>query len=87
MTGRTEVIRALFAILAVVSLLMSPAYGQGLGKKGGGYRGPPVDDHPKIDEKAYKAALERIPAPKKEYDPWGIARPPNPATAGQKPGQ
>ena len=29
----------------------------------------------KVDEKAYKAALERIPEPKEKYDPWGVARP------------
>jgi hypothetical protein len=74
MIGGTKVIGTLVAILAVVSLLISPAYCQALGKKGGGYRGPPVEDHPKIDEKAYKAALERIPTPKQAYDPWGIAR-------------
>jgi hypothetical protein len=28
-----------------------------------------------VDEKAYKAALERIPEPKEKYDPWGVARP------------
>jgi hypothetical protein len=79
MIGTTEVIRVLFAILAAVSLLISPAHSQGLGKKGGGYRGPPADDHPKIDDKAYKAALERIPAPKQQYDPWGVARSSEPA--------
>ena len=34
---------------------------------------------PEIDEKAYKAALERIPEPKEKYDPWSGARPPEPA--------
>ena len=34
-----------------------------------------TDDRPKVDEKAYKAALERIPDPKEKYDPWGVARP------------
>jgi hypothetical protein len=31
---------------------------------------------PQVDEKAYKAALDRIPEPKEKYDPWGVARPP-----------
>ena len=31
---------------------------------------------PQVDEKAYKAALERIPEPKEKYDPWSGARPP-----------
>jgi hypothetical protein len=34
---------------------------------------------PEVDEKAYKAALERIPDPKEKYDPWGGARPTEPA--------
>jgi hypothetical protein len=84
MIGRTEVIRALFAILAVVALLIAPAHSQGFGKKGGGYRGPPADDRPKIDEKAYKAALERIPAPKQQYDPWGVARSSEPPKTAKK---
>ncbi len=33
----------------------------------------------KIDEKAYKAALERIPDSKEKYDPWGSMRPAEPA--------
>ena len=34
---------------------------------------------PPVDEKAYKAALERIPESKEKYDPWGVARPAEPA--------
>ena len=33
---------------------------------------------PVVDEKAYKAALERIPELKEKYDPWGVARPAEP---------
>ncbi len=33
----------------------------------------------KVDDAAYKAALERIPEPKEKYDPWGVARPAEPA--------
>ena len=33
---------------------------------------------PVVDEKAYKAALERIPESKEKYDPWGVARPAEP---------
>ena len=63
-------------ILAVVA---SPVLAQG--HRGGG----PKDDKatekkPKIDEKAYKAALDRIPEPKQKYDPWGITKPADPAT-------
>ena len=45
----------------------------------------PVENRPKIDEKAYKAALDRIPEPTQKYDPWGNARPAGQVTAGKKP--
>jgi len=38
----------------------------------------PQKKKPLYDEKAYKAALERIPEPKEKYDPWGVARPAEP---------
>jgi hypothetical protein len=37
------------------------------------------DDRPKVDEKAYKAALERIPEPKEKYDPWAVTKSAEPA--------
>jgi hypothetical protein len=83
MIGRTKAIKTLMATVTVLSCLILPAYPQGLGKKGGGYAGPPVDTHPKVDEKAYKAALDHIPAPKEKYDPWGIAHPPESAKTGK----
>jgi len=56
MINGTKAIKTLIIATAVISSLTLPAYPQGLGKKGGGYRGPPVDEHPKVDEKAYKAS-------------------------------
>ena len=60
-----------FTIAAVIlSVLAMPAHGQA--------RRPQTDekkvkdDRPKVDEKAYKAALERIPEPKEKYDPWAV---------------
>lgn len=80
-----------FAIAVAAAALLSPAHSQSIGQqqlqqgKGSGGRSPyPTDDHPKVDEKAYKAALDRIPVPDKKYDPWGIARPAEPAAAGKK---
>ena len=84
MIGGTKAIRVLIMTAAVISAFTAPAYCQGLGKKGGGYAGPPPENHPKIDEKAYKAALDRIPAPTKQYDPWGIARPSESASTVKK---
>ena len=84
MIGGTKAIGVLIVAATIVSGLAVPAYSQTWGKKGGGYAGPPVENHPKVDEKAYKAALDRIPTPDKKYDPWGIARSPEPANDGKK---
>ncbi|WP_454626526.1 hypothetical protein [Bradyrhizobium cenepequi] len=72
-----------FTVAAAVLVLMAmPAHAQMGGKRhqgGGGGPGSKQDSTPKVDEKAYKAALERIPEPKEKYDPWGVARPTEPA--------
>lgn len=44
-------------------------------------------EKPKPDDRAYKAALQRIPDPKEKYDPWGGVAPaaaPAHATATKK---
>jgi hypothetical protein len=86
MIGGTKAIKTLVVAATIISSLALPAYPQGLGKRAGsgGYAGPPVENRPKVDEKAYKAALERIPEPDKKYDPWGVARPSEPAKTGKK---
>jgi hypothetical protein len=86
MIGGTKTIKTLIAAATITSWFMLPAYSQGLTKRpgNGGYDGPPVENHPKVDEKAYKSALEHIPDPDKKYDPWDIARPAEPAKAGKK---
>jgi hypothetical protein len=86
MIGGTKAIRTLVAVATIISSLTLPAYSQGLNKRpgSGGYDGPPVEKKPKIDEKAYKAALERIPDPDKKFDPWGIARPSEPVKPTKK---
>jgi hypothetical protein len=75
-----------FTVAALIlALLAAPAFAQGA--KGGGGGAPPKDPNEatkKIDEKAYKNALERIPEPKEKYDPWGVARPAEPATEPAK---
>jgi hypothetical protein len=73
MIGGTKAIKTLIAAVAAIACLAVPAYSQGFSKMRGA-SGPPVDTHPKVDEKAYKAALDRIPAPSRKYDPWGNAR-------------
>ncbi len=80
--GRRETLamKAFMIAVAMVALIAVPAHAQ----MGGGKRHQADDkktDAPakKVDEKAYKAALERIPEPKEKYDPWGVARPGDPA--------
>ncbi|MET3839380.1 hypothetical protein ABIE49_001458 [Bradyrhizobium sp. OAE829] len=64
----------------ILALLAMPAHAQGRRQQGGGEETRAKQDtKPKVDEKAYKAALERIPEPKEKYDPWGVARPAEPA--------
>jgi hypothetical protein len=84
MSSGAKAIKVPIVVAAIISLIAVPAYSQGMGKKGG-RGGPPTESHPKVDEKAYKAALDRIPTPKQGYDPWGQVRPPEPAKTTNKP--
>jgi hypothetical protein len=84
MIRAAEAIKTLIVAATVFSSLALPAYPQGFGKRGGGPSTPPVENHPKVDEKAYKAALDRIPTPEQKYDPWGIARPAESAKTTKK---
>jgi hypothetical protein len=73
----------LLSVLAIAALAVVPAQAQ-MGGGGGGRHHQGGDDaksdqkKPQVDEKAYKAALDRIPEPKEKYDPWGGARPASP---------
>ena len=66
-----------FTIAAVaLAMLAMPAHAQLNNKRHAGDAQTKADPgRPKVDEKAYKAALERIPEPKEKYDPWSAARP------------
>jgi hypothetical protein len=85
MTGRTIAIGFPIVLAAIMSLLTLPAYAQSFKK--GGMGAPAAEGRPRVDEKAYKAALDRIPTPKQGYDPWGQVRPPEPAKTTAKPNQ
>ena len=64
----------IFTIATVIlSLLAMPAYAQGK-RPNTSEEKKAKDDRPKVDEKAYKAALERIPEPKEKYDPWAVTK-------------
>lgn len=71
--------RILVIAAAVLALTGASAEAQGRGRGQPNESGQTADNRPKVDEKAYKAALERIPEPKEKYDPWSGARPAEPA--------
>jgi hypothetical protein len=77
--GRRErVVMRVFTIAAVMlALLAAPAHAQGHRSRGEDQKAD--QKKPQVDDKAYKAALERIPEPKEKYDPWGITKPAEPA--------
>ncbi|MBR0690557.1 hypothetical protein JQ594_31925 [Bradyrhizobium manausense] len=71
-------------ILAIAAAVLALTVASAQAQMGGGRRhanegGAKADSKPKVDEKAYKAALERIPESKERYDPWSGARPSEPA--------
>jgi hypothetical protein len=66
-------------VVAMLALIAVPAHAQMAGKRHQGDDKKADQKKPEVDEKAYKAALERIPEPKEKYDPWGVARPAEPA--------
>lgn len=69
-----------FTVAAVIlALVAMPAHAQMGGKRPHGEDKPADQKKTKVDDAAYKAALERIPEPKEKYDPWGVARPVEPA--------
>ena len=89
MTGRFTHLKrhvVVVCIVAVAGLAASvvSAPGQDFMERSHKQQGPQPEVKPKVDEKAYKAALEKIPAPKEKYDPWGVARPSD-ASTGKKP--
>jgi hypothetical protein len=60
---------------AMLALIALPAHAQMGGKRHQADEKKTEQKENKVDEKAYKAALERIPDSKEKYDPWGITRP------------
>ena len=69
--------RVFSAAVLIVALAAVPANAQMGSKHHRGDDNKSEQRKPKVDEAAYKAALERIPA-KEKYDPWGVARPAEP---------
>jgi hypothetical protein len=72
----TGVTRLFIVMAAMLALIVTPVHAQ---KRPQAEEKKKQEQKPQVDEKAYKAALERIPEPKEKYDPWGAARPAEPA--------
>lgn len=66
-------------VIAAAVLGLTVAAAQAQSRRQPADAAKPADNKPKVDEKAYKAALERIPESKDKYDPWSGARPSEPA--------
>ena len=69
MAGGLKTVGPVSVIAATLLLFVPPAHAQ-MAKKGS-HAAPSTEQKPPVDEKAYKAALDRIPDAKKPYDPWG----------------
>jgi len=71
--------RILTAAVALLALIVMPAHAQRGGKRHqGDDKKPDQSATKKVDEKAYKAALERIPDSKEKFDPWAVTKPADP---------
>ena len=81
MAGR-QAMKTLMVAAAMLTLIAMPAQAQ-MGKHSKSDADAKTEQPKKVDEKAYKAALDRIPTPKQGYDPWGVARPTEPAKTGK----
>lgn len=79
MAGRSRVMWKAILVAALLSLVASAAAHAQSSLKKGSHAAPSTETKPRVDEKAYKAALDRIPTPKKPYDPWGQVHEPEPA--------
>ena len=61
-----------FVGLAASAALIMPAQAQDFGERSNKPPQFPVENHPRVSEKDYKAALQKIPTPTQKYDPWGV---------------
>ena len=74
---RAEPMKTFTIATVILSLLAMPVHAQA--RRPNTEEKKAKDDRPKVDENAYKAALERIPEPKEKYDPWAVTKSPEPA--------
>src|SRR5580658_10503486 len=70
MAGKLKTFGTASMVAAALLVFVVPSANAQMAKKGS-HAAPSGDEKPRVDEKAYNAALKRIPDPKKPYDPWG----------------
>jgi hypothetical protein len=67
--------RRVAIVAATITCLTVPAYSQGMSGNRHQAQDPQAEQHkPKVDEKAYKSALEKMPDKKEPFDPWQNVR-------------
>jgi hypothetical protein len=74
-----RMMKPLMIATTILALIVMPAHAQMGGRRQQQNDKQSDQKKPQVDEKAYKAALERIPEPKEKYDPWGVAHQADPA--------
>jgi len=77
MGGEQKAMKTFTIAAVILAVLAAPAHAQARRPQGDDKK--KTDQRPAVDEKAYKAALERIPDSKEKYDPWSITKPADPA--------
>jgi hypothetical protein len=83
MIRRRRALRTLAIASAALSAPVRLAFAQDFGERSM-KPASPSESRPKVDEKAYKAALDHVPAPTTAYDPRGSARPVEPDKATKR---
>ena len=71
--------KTLTVAAVMLALIAIPAHAQMQGKRHNSDEKKSDQKENRVDDKAYKAALERIPDSKEKYDPWGSMRPAEPS--------
>lgn len=74
----------LFVGLVTSAALLVPGHAQDFGERSHKPQFP-VENHPRVSEKDYKAALEKIPTPAQTYAPWAVTRANEPQKNATKP--
>jgi len=66
--------RRVAIVAASIACLTVPAFSQGLTKGRHATEQQAEQPKPKVDDKAYKSALDKMPDKKEPFDPWQSVR-------------